>query len=221
MAMETQREIVQVFMECMTDSPYIPQDHKNALAVMFLDGNIAALEHAMQVHRSDGAVRPSNPLLNMKAMVTAVFSSSKKIAQLPIARKQQIGMLIHTAGSLEELREHTLNGLMHSQVIGEESKMLIANDMFDQRYDRLLLPDRFDCEEIPRLHRTADGSSVAAADTDCPICLMERQADRELPCGHSFCGECITGWVQQARGITFTCPMCRARHSRSLFPAVA
>lgn len=34
--------------------------------------------------------------------------------------------------------------------LDETSRGLIANDVFDGLYHRLLLPDRFDCDELPR-----------------------------------------------------------------------
>ena len=39
---------------------------------------------------------------------------------------------------------------------------MVANDIFDSRYDRLLLPDRFDSEEVPR--RAARESGVVYVD---------------------------------------------------------
>lgn len=40
----------------------------------------------------------------------------------------------------------------------------------------------------------------------CPICMCDIDKKDCLPCGHSFCGECISRWLEN----NSQCPMCRA-----------
>ena len=42
----------------------------------------------------------------------------------------------------------------------------------------------------------------------CLICLEPPQAPTRLPCGHSFCGGCVS--ELRAKGVSETCPLCRA-----------
>ena len=64
-------------------------------------------------------------------------------------------------------------------------------------------------------HR-CDNDNIACVRCECPIChekYMEKPM--ELQCGHSFCGTCITTWIEQ---FDDRCPICRvgAKCMRSL-----
>merc|ERR1712196_181177 len=98
--------------------------------------------------------------------------------------------------------------------------------MGDDRYDLLLLPDRFHCDEKPRQYSEAQHSGQQTAedrDYGCPICLGTNMVDRRLPCGHTMCHTCLdqwatrtwiqgSGWIQSS-GSEFSCPLCRASSS--------
>jgi hypothetical protein len=42
--------------------------------------------------------------------------------------------------------------------------------------------------------------------TNCSICFLDKQTHSIIPCGHSFCGDCVTEW---ARLLPASCPICR------------
>ncbi len=61
------------------------------------------------------------------------------------------------------------------------------------------------------MHRVACGITVAAAASDAAFVPLLVQQDGvsngiRLDCGHIFCEECISEWLERDR----TCPMCRA-----------
>lgn len=43
--------------------------------------------------------------------------------------------------------------------------------------------------------------------TQCPICMETMVVPHALTCGHTFCGNCISGWVASKE----SCPTCRAQ----------
>jgi hypothetical protein len=88
-----------------------------------------------------------NKFVRFRDMVIAVFSRSRKVQQLDEDRRRALGNAIFNAESQEALHEIALKALASSVVFDEDSKMKVANDIFDRRYDSLLLPDRFDCDE--------------------------------------------------------------------------
>lgn len=54
-------------------------------------------------------------------------------------------------------------------------------------------------------------TTVAACSDPCAICLDDHPTNAvRTACGHQFCADCITEWVEQHGG---TCPTCRAEVS--------
>ena len=43
---------------------------------------------------------------------------------------------------------------------------------------------------------------------ECPVCY-EKVATCVLPCGHSFCADCLAAWLPNLRFQVGTCPLCR------------
>jgi len=56
-------------------------------------------------------------------------------------------------------------------------------------------------EDINRLQRID-----IKADRQCSICLDTAESPHELKCEHTFCKECINGWLARNN----CCPICRA-----------
>ena len=56
------------------------------------------------------------------------------------------------------------------------------------------------------------GLAVTQRDLECPICQINFNKPRILPCGHTFCGEpCLVQLAKQQDKVII-CPECRARH---------
>ncbi|EJK45275.1 hypothetical protein THAOC_36115 [Thalassiosira oceanica] len=56
--------------------------------------------------------------------------------------------------------------------------------------------------------------AAVATDKTCGICLEDSQDPLELPCGHSFCRDCLDGWRSRygvEEEMRRKCPICRAR----------
>lgn len=49
---------------------------------------------------------------------------------------------------------------------------------------------------------------------DCSLCLCVFKEPVIIGCGHSFCRDCITGWIRATPVYqhSFSCPMCREKH---------
>jgi len=152
-----------------------------------------------------------------RAMVVCIYSRSQKINLLPDSRKRELGALIHSATTVDELMNITLQSLEQSALFDNATKEMILNDILDARYDRLLLASRFDCEDEPCALRKKEDESLLAAlmeqkeqelASECPVCLGLDEVDRLLPCGHELCEKCILDWVR-VQGEPCPCPLCR------------
>jgi hypothetical protein len=157
-------------------------------------------------------------------MVVAVFSRSRKVAQLPAERRRALGAAIHATSSKVELKMLSLHSLETSQAFQGAEREMVANDIMDDRYDLLLRPDRFDCEErarpplavVPRSDSNVgrlssaqlEGERAQAVEVadECPVCLGDNSVECALPCGHGLCKSCATAWLNRCA----TCPLCRA-----------
>ena len=91
--------------------------------------------------------------------------------------------------------------VMSSVTYGE---VIVFDVIYDQR-------DEDYGEENPREMDLEDYEELITArenvtDTECPICYEIRVRQDRLPCGHSFCRECLF----QSLRVRQICPMCRA-----------
>ena len=197
----TNENAYNIFLENLSTSPYIPENNKNKLADLVLKNELNLLAILLKCNR-----RPveNNRLVSFKKMVLSIFVKSKKIKSLDSNKKKYLGACITHSISIEQLKELTINSLETSIIFSNEEKNLVANDVFDNRFDLLLLSNRFDCEEIPRINSQ---ENVTEELDECPICLGNSVASVKLPCQHVFCHECIHKWAQQNSNPE--CPLCR------------
>ena len=57
-------------------------------------------------------------------------------------------------------------------------------------------------------------AEVLSEESKCGVCLDTFREPRSLPCGHTFCTECIEGVLLQSKKRSeMECPSCRTRHS--------
>ena len=98
---------------------------------------------------------------NHREMVVACFTRSRKIASLPVERRRMVGAAILAETSIEGLRALHMRLMETSQLFDGLMRDRVTNDTFDNRFDRLILPDRFDCVAEPQveLQRAGGGST--------------------------------------------------------------
>ena len=163
-------------------------------------------------------------LRDYRNMVVKILSSSRRIATMRATRRRHLGNKIHSARSIDEIKKIAFYHLDTSNIIVEESeRQEIRDNVANGRYDLLLLPKFFDCEEIPRSRNAAYGNYTHLEaqtqeeeededddddENECVICLGAINPDEQtvLSCNHSFCTECIQNWMATSS----TCPICRA-----------
>lgn len=199
-------------------SPFLPDDQKDGLVELVLAEQWDALRKALRCPASATLFaadpHPLQRFAEFRQMVVSIFIRSKKIQSLPPQRRQQLGSAIHRAPNKEQLLAVAFGALVNAQTLDAAGREHVANDILDGRFDRLLLPDRLDCDERPRQHVSSAGNGAAEEEEEedeCPICLGVSQAQHALPCGHKFCQACIKDWAaSNLRAGRFTCPCCRA-----------
>lgn len=197
-----------IFLENLSTSPYIPENQKNELADMVFRQDLNSLYSLL---RCSQTVNTVDKLSSFREMVLAIFSKSKKIQLISSEKRQFLGASIIHSLSIEGLKQLALTALETSEVFNNEARNLVANDIFDNRFDLLLLPDRFDCEEVNRLNNqdTIEEIPTTPELDECPICLGTSEVDSKLPCQHLFCRSCIQRWANQS----LECPLCRRSFS--------
>ena len=200
---------IHIFLENISDSPYISDPQKEQLANLVFEQRWTELKEILQCIEIDDIPFDRG---SFQKMVLAIFLKSKKIRELPIERKIQIGEAILQSNSVDYLKGLAISCLESSETLDEPRRERIANAIFDGRYDLLLLPDYFDCDEVPR-KRTVHSQEQASPsipeeqeeEEECPICLGTNPVNSQLSCGHQFCHRCLNSWSQRQN----TCPLCR------------
>jgi len=202
-------------MDNIAGSPYVPDEIKNVIVELMLDGQWDELRNRLQCRSTSNEEEVPSEFSMFRCMVVHMFTCSRKIRAFPEAHRCQLGSDIHSAISIEELKELAMNALENSTTLTAHDRQQIANDLWDDRYDLLLLPDRFDCDEKPRQRPEVEERADADDDYDCPVCLGTYPVDRRLQrCGHRFCHRCLDRWAARFPPRSrFTCPICR-RSSR-------
>jgi hypothetical protein len=218
----------QIVIENMAGSPYIPDEIKNELVDLVFLQQWEELRQMLQCQHERAHLNcymsQAKVVQMFRTMVVQMFSRSRKIRALPEARRYQLGSAIHNLTTIEELKEFAFHSLEHSTTLTAQDRQQIANDLLDNRYDLLLLPDRFDCDEKPRQRPEAQPGrqqgSEADDDDECPICLGTNIIDRKMRCGHGMCHSCLDQWAARSGQSQFTCPICRAPCCRSQVQAI-
>jgi hypothetical protein len=224
-AAQTEENVVQILLDNVSTSPFIPQEQKDTLAEMVLMQQWDQLGAALQCEAPlVGPPQSEPPVWNAfvayRDMVVSVFSTSRKMQLLDEALRRNLGAEIHSQMSVDALRQLAVTALSMSTAFDEDARTRVANDIFDDRYDFLLLEDRFDCEEeVSRINcsrRVADvaegsGERPDVVEEECPVCLGANVIDTRLPCRHQFCSVCLEEWAARAGAAQGArCPMCRA-----------
>jgi len=223
---------VDILMQNVNDSPYIPKPMKEKISQMLFP-----VRQYDNFRKALGCTAPNNHKFEseysqFRDMVLAVFSSSRIIKRVPLSRRRLMGGGIHKARNKDELRQVAVKALETSKVFKTQGvRDRIANDIFEERYDQLLLPSRLDCDTRrrhravaaptatalrktkPTLPHASKTNSESAEDDEeafqgragCGICLGENPVCARLRCGHEFCKTCIFGWTMK---VGKTCPRC-------------
>lgn len=209
----SEEELKDIFLDAVCGSPYLDTKMKQELANVVLGGDWETLLKLVGVHASfvpEYTTTPEFILSEFKYLATRIFIKSRVMRALPILRRQNLGKALLACQSKEAVMELVLLSLEESQILSESARIRIANDVFEGRFYRLLLANRFDCDVIPRLevleHDQEDDRE------DCVICLdvFPNGEYCTLPkCGHSFCQPCIEDLSRLHNNSPFPCPMCR------------
>eukprot|EP00545_Synedropsis_sp_CCMP1620_P003605 CAMPEP_0119003446 /NCGR_PEP_ID=MMETSP1176-20130426/565_1 /TAXON_ID=265551 /ORGANISM="Synedropsis recta cf, Strain CCMP1620" /LENGTH=272 /DNA_ID=CAMNT_0006955049 /DNA_START=18 /DNA_END=836 /DNA_ORIENTATION=+ len=211
-SMLTEEGLCDVFLEAVCDSPYLSEGKKQELATVILLGRWHELPKLVGVR---GEIRPPvqctnwEVLADFKYMAASIYRKSRKIQQLPVWKRRAIGSALLSCNTREDLIEFLMRSLENAQTLDEHSRQLIANDVLECQFHRLLLKDRFDCDEMPRLETSPDPSAPCEECEDCIICFGPfGDSCTTLSCGHAFCRVCIQDWADRL-GSPFPCPLCR------------
>jgi len=171
----------------------------------------------LPTHQPSGST--GNEFLDFRRMMLMLVRTSRKVHNDETVREgvKKLILQTHNETELMDLLERMLQ-----RTCGEQSdtKAKILQDVATGRFYRLLLPDRFDCEEqsldeqkMPANNNA--GVSINDNDNDsstCPICMDAFYLPRQLDCQHIFCRNCLNDWIrQQRRGRkqSWGCPICR------------
>ena len=185
-------------------------------------GQIAGPSAKTRYHNSRWKKRRARNkrLWRFRTMAVEMLSTSKRIAQMDVDRRRKLGREIHSASSVDEIKAIALRYLDTSSIfvdtfVANNQRRGIKKLVAKGRFDSLLLPEYFDCEEVPRRSREYTYGSVEELDEEesnededeCVICLgaIDHSAMTSLPCNHTFCTVCINSWLENSP----TCPTCR------------
>lgn len=195
-------QVFDMLLDSASSSPYLSDEQKQEMANAFLSGDL-------NVSSTSTLPTMDAPFHGMVEMVRLMLSTSRKLLSLPMDRRRHITMAVHQTCDEDQLLDLVLQKLPTALSLDRDERQLVANDILDHRYYRLLLPNRFDCNEpLPRIGESQQ--------TECPICFDECDSARSHVlqcCGQRFCSSCVSDLTT----IHATCPLCR----QSLPPAMA
>jgi len=152
---------------------------------------------------------------DFKSMVILVLSTSRKIKSSQVTDRRDLTRSIHASRSIQELVTNIVSFLSNTTTTinmfdNVQQREATKDLIYDGRFDNLLLPEHFDCDELPRRIASAgnlhDHQSFSL--DDCVICLSPIDISNmvTLDCGHKFNAECIRAWMEHSN----LCPTCRS-----------
>ena len=224
---EFQSVVLEILQSSSSSLPsFLTTEVSNAMAEMILDGNwegLLSITSAVSKDDTQGDSEHTNnrsetTLQHFRDMVILILSCSKRIATMEISRRRMFGNRIHSASSIDEIISTAIDFLNTSTIFNDRIQLQAIEDMiFKGRFDLLLLPQYFDCDEKPRkltgifrgdCDDEEEGDTGEMLEEECVICLgeIDRSAIQVLECSHGFCTECIRTWLANSS----TCPTCRA-----------
>jgi hypothetical protein len=213
----SEEELKDIFLDAVCGSPYIDTGMKQDLANVALGGDWETLLRLIGIHEHfvpQYTTTAEAILSEFKYLATRIFIKSRAMRALPLLRRQNLGKALLECQTKEAVMELVLVSLEESQILSVPARMRIANDVFEGKFYRLLLADRFDCDVIPRLEVLEHCQEEDRE--DCVICLdafPNGEYCTLATCGHSFCQPCIENLSNQHNGSSFPCPMCRTECS--------
>ena len=219
--------LVSIFLDVVSGSPYFTDEQRADLTELVLQQNWQSisrhvgcnngqLERAIQRNK-----KRTSQFKDFQKMVLLLFRTSRKFGGLAIDRKRHLGGSILACRTKEQLMDLFIRAISESMALDSNTRMLVANDVFEGQFHLLLLPDRLDCDERPRQYSVSPSAPSSfeddEAEDECAICLECLSSDRislEV-CSHSFSRPCLEGrfatYHTQARHST--CPLCRQEAS--------
>lgn len=210
---ETEEGLRDIFLEAICGSPYVAEGRKQELADAVFGDRWEELPRLVGLNQSTMTIKMETTKdqadADFKYMAAGIFRKSRKIRQLPTWRRRILGSSLLTCTTKDQIIHFMLRALEKARTIDEKARMLVADDVFEGKFHRLLLSDRFDCDDLPRLGNSPNDTSEPPE--DCIICFGPYQNGRPTTlavCGHQYCHECIQDWAQR-NGDPFPCPTCR------------
>ena len=150
----------------------------------------------------------SQRLRLFRDMAVSIMSSSKRISAMRRSVRVKLSRKIHSASTEDGITKVALEFLERSDLITDEIRNNIKTAIDGKRFDTLLLPRCFDCDEVPRVCNENEEEDDMIGMETCTICfeaLLEDEEVTTLSCSHRFRTECIREWAVQNP----ICPTCR------------
>jgi hypothetical protein len=150
-ASSSNERALEILLHNLRSSPFIPKNKKEVLALWVLDQQWAKLRQELQCNLPK--CKNSSLFLDFREMVTSIFTRSKKMRSLSNERRHYLGAAIHSQTSIDGLKALALKALESAETFSatDGSRDRVALNILSDRYDLLLLPDQFDCEDIRRV----------------------------------------------------------------------
>jgi len=239
------QNVVLEVLDFSSSSRFLSAEVSNAMAEAILNRNwegLLSIASSSPDSNIEDLLDPSDTseemrLRNFRDMVIQILLTSRKIGKMSVFSRRRYGDKIHSASSISEIKG-ILTGIIGRSGflrLGLEERESVKSHISSGRFDLLLLPKSFDCDEKPRkaarpgMTRYGDEEQGQQLGEDsygsygefeeCVICLSVIEEEGQmlmLECNHWYCRECISSWVESNP----TCPTCRAPVSATLLSSM-